>query len=240
VIREADIIVCGSKYIADHCARLGAKAVYLPTPVNEYVARRVRKKTYALSDPPSLVWIGSARTHRADLRFFAEIIKNMAVPLRVTVISEQSQHGLERLLGEAMDRRLVALPFDRWAEPATAYELLTRFDIGVAPALPCEWNRGRSAFKLKQYMAVGLPAVTSPVGEALDLIESGKNAIVADDEHEWTEALMNLLGDTALRQRLGENGARSVLREHGLESYRRRLLALLAELSSEGNQGFLG
>ncbi len=42
---------------------------------------------------------------------------------------------------------------------------ITTFDFGVSPLVDHEFIRAKSAFKLKQYFASGIPALASPVGE---------------------------------------------------------------------------
>src|SRR5207247_1143485 len=100
----------------------------------------------------------------------------------------------------------------RSVEWSSASELdeLSRFDIGVMPLPNEEWARGKCALKALQYMALGVPTVTSPVGVNADIIRHRENGMLASSEEEWVEQLVTLAGDARLRERLGRAGRRTV------------------------------
>ena len=61
--------------------------------------------------------------------------------------------------------------------------------------------------KLLQYLAVGLPAVASPVGVNSDIIVDGDNGFLATTEDEWYERLHALCRQPELRTRMGQAAA---------------------------------
>lgn len=83
-------------------------------------------------------------------------------------------------------------------------------DIGIYPLPDTLWVRGKAAFKAIQYMAVGVPAVASPVGMTKDLIQDGANGFLANSEEEWVKKISMLIEDPLLRKKMGLAGRRTV------------------------------
>jgi glycosyltransferase involved in cell wall biosynthesis len=89
-------------------------------------------------------------------------------------------------------------------EPITNYgelpERLVHFDIGLAPLGDTDFNRGRSNVKLKEYAAMGVPWLASPVGSYAAFGEEQGGRLVSDDR--WFEELDRLTIDEDARRRL--------------------------------------
>ena len=61
-------------------------------------------------------------------------------------------------------------------------------DVAIAPLLNTPSARGKCAYKMLQYAAIGLPTVSSPVGaNAVAAVRLG--AETADTSAEWIDAL---------------------------------------------------
>jgi glycosyltransferase involved in cell wall biosynthesis len=107
--------------------------------------------------------------------------------------------------------------------PITNYgelpELLTHFDIGIAPIAAVDFNRGRSNVKLKEYAAMGVPWLASPVGGYEGMGEEQGGRLVPDDR--WYEELERLLLDADDRSRLALR-ARRWAQEQTIERHAER------------------
>ena len=78
-----------------------------------------------------------------------------------------------------------------WSEK-TEGALLNTCDIGIMPLCDDDFSRGKSAYKLIQYAASGLPAIASPVGENRYFIRDGINGFTPKTPAEWLGALRQL------------------------------------------------
>jgi colanic acid/amylovoran biosynthesis glycosyltransferase len=81
-------------------------------------------------------------------------------------------------------------------------------------------------------MATGLPVITTPHGGIPEAIRNGENGLlVGENDHEGlAAAILKLLADQTLRQRLGEAGHRSVAEGFSQSLQSQRLSGLYQEL----------
>ena len=85
-----------------------------------------------------------------------------------------------------------------------------------------EWTRGKCGLKALQYMALGVPAVVSPVGVNTEIVSEGTNGLLAGDDTEWVDKLSTLIERPELRKRLGAEARKTVEKR-----YSARVVALL-------------
>jgi glycosyltransferase involved in cell wall biosynthesis len=116
--------------------------------------------------------------------------------------------------------------FRRWRlEEETT--LFGNFSIGIMPLPDTEYTRAKAGFKLLQYMAAGIPVVSSPIGVNRELIENSQAGLLATTPDEWEDALRALAGDHKLRAELGGRGRAFVERYADLDGQARTLARLL-------------
>jgi len=102
-------------------------------------------------------------------------------------------------------------------------------DIGLAPMHSDPVYEGKCGFKQLQYMAVGVPFVSSWVGGARDFIVDRENALVAHSAEDWYRHLKALLESRQLRERLSRNGRRLVETQYCLERQGPRVVQCFEE-----------
>jgi glycosyltransferase involved in cell wall biosynthesis len=110
------------------------------------------------------------------------------------------------------------------------------FDIGLMPLPDDTWSRGKCGFKALLYMALGVPAVVSPVGVNRDIVSHGANGLLAASEDEWVDAVASLATDPALRQRLAEAGRTTVVERYSGQRWAPRFLDVLQQAAD--SRGF--
>lgn len=104
---------------------------------------------------------------------------------------------------------------------------LSRIDIGVMPLADTAYARGKCAFKLIQYMALGRPALASPVGANAEVVRDGVDGFLPRNDDEWTERLVSLIRDPGLRSRVGERARARVTEAYSLDAVVPRYLDLI-------------
>ena len=125
----------------------------------------------------------------------------------------------------------VALRFVPWSEEGEA-AALSELDAGLMPLPDTPWTRGKCGLKLLQYLAAFVPGVASPVGVNRHIIRHGENGLLAQSDEQWYDALLALIDNDSLRQRLLVNGRETVECEYDLAVWAPRLVGLYQGLFS--------
>ena len=55
-------------------------------------------------------------------------------------------------------------------------------------------TRGKCALKVIQYMAAGLPVISSRVGANQDVVQPGKTGFLVGSDSQWVEAVGSVTG----------------------------------------------
>lgn len=191
IMRRADVVVAGNDVLAEHARSVGAREVVrIPTVVD--LARFPMPTPRAITAPPVIGWIGTPQT-RKYLDMVVPVLAGLVAAgrARVTVVGGGERHDL--------DPAFTSLPWSEDGEVAAIGD----FDIGIMPLPDDGWARGKSGFKLIQYMAAGKAVVASPVGANRDLVDEGRTGLFATGVAEWTAALGRLIDDAGLREAMG-------------------------------------
>jgi glycosyltransferase involved in cell wall biosynthesis len=114
-----------------------------------------------------------------------------------------------------------------WTETEEVSDLL-KMDVGVMPLKNDEWSEGKCGFKLVQYLALGIPAVASPVGVNKIIIEHGINGFLCNDDDEWKQALIKLLTDRSLREAMGSKGKKKIEEQYSIRSQKKKFIDLFS------------
>jgi glycosyltransferase involved in cell wall biosynthesis len=122
-----------------------------------------------------------------------------------------------------------------WSEAREVPEVQA-MDIGIMPLPDDLWARGKSGYKLIQYMACGLPVIASPVGVNGTIVEAGVNGFLADRPEQWRDALHALVTSPDMRRRMGEAGRARSVRDYSVAAQAPRFAALLADAAAGGGR----
>ncbi len=141
------------------------------------------------------------------LRIFDRVRDTARVPVSLTVVGDGPLRDRVERLARRMDRGRCIRVTGRLA-PARVLEELARSDVYVAPAVLESF--GLAALEAR---GVGLPVVGRLGTGLADFIEDGLDGLLCASDTEMAAALVSLVDDLALRQRMSEHN-RTV--EHGM------------------------
>jgi len=212
------------------------RAARLTIAANEVLAAQLRPIATRVAVLPMALderqWIAGIRTARSEVVLgwsghpvslpYLEAIE----PALVVVGAEFP--GAKLAVFSGAQPRFRTLPFDHipfraGAEP----EVLRRFDIGLLPLAGGAFAEGKSPIKGLQYMAAGIPTILPPCGAAQAMFRECATALFATDTAGWIAVLRTLLGDPALRLRMGAEARRDFEQHHTIAAIAPRLAELL-------------
>jgi polysaccharide biosynthesis protein PslH len=99
--------------------------------------------------------------------------------------------------------------------------------IGVVPVISGTGVR----LKLLEMLSLGIPVVTTSLGALGTRCEDGEHALIADDADSFSTAIIALLGDAGLRQKLTQAGW-ELIQMHSWQSSYPRILEIIEEAAS--------
>jgi glycosyltransferase involved in cell wall biosynthesis len=142
------------------------------------------------SEVPTVGWVGSTAHRSGDL----EILKGVVGPLadRGLIKLHHSGHLTQHPLFAdriGVDPSMVStLPM---AAPEN-YPSILQFDIGLAPLSKMPFNRAKSAIKLLEYSAAGIPAVVSDLDAYVEAHDEYGLGFIAKNPSKWIKHIERL------------------------------------------------
>lgn len=221
MLRCCDHVTAGNSFLAGVAARFNPAVTVIPTCVD---IDCYHPGEAAAAEHFDVVWIGSSST-RKYLETAIPALREAArrIPaLRLKIIADFDLDA----------PGFPTLPV-RWQAASEALELASA-QVGIAPMPDDDWSRGKCALKVLQYMAAGLPVVSSPAGVNSEAVVQGETGFLADTQQAWVEALQQLAADGTLRRRQGLAGRQRVAACYSVEVVFARLLAVLDSVAGRG------
>lgn len=221
LMKAARVVIAGNAALAEAARPYAQKVVVIPTPVD---LDRFRPGPPHGGDRFTIGWIGTQNPEQA--------LDPIAGALRL--IGHRYRNAILRLIiapqWQVLEPFFYPLPVEvvRWSA-AEEVEQLRGIDAGIMPLVDDAWNRHKCGYKALLYMALGVPAVLSPVGANVEIADGGQCAILARDYEEWLAALRKLAEDPAWRKELGARGRAQVEARYNLSTQAQRLAEVLRE-----------
>ena len=217
LLRRSRACCCGNPYLQSYAQQFCPNSIVVPTVVDTdaYVPTSV-----ANPGPLTIGWIGSPSTW-ANVRPLLPLLERLCArhSVRVRAVGAGAEAARDRFDG---------LDLVTWSE-ASEISDVQAMDIGIMPLLDLPFQRGKSGYKLIQYMACGLPVVASPVGVNSGIVDP-THGLLATSEAEWEAALERLIADPALRTSMGAAGRSRAVEAYSLASQAPRLVELFRSI----------
>ncbi len=200
-------VIGGNPTITDYCAKTYHVAgFYIPMGINMDFYKPAKSRL------PGKLRIGWSGSHHTNV-FALPLLKNPLLELakkidfEFLIISNKNPD---------LDWQGIDFRYLPWTE-STEVECLQLMDIGLMPLADGPFERGKCALKAVQYMAVGIPALVSPVGVNELIIDDGVNGFHCRTENDFVEKLFVLANDEDLRAEMGKNAYQKVKVNYSIE-----------------------
>jgi len=146
----------------------------------------------------SVGWAGAVVTHPEDLQTTGSAIDNVCRDLGAKFHVVGPPEGVQEAL------RLTQ-PFlaTGWVSREQYFEFVSKFEIGIVPLADSVFNKSKSALKMLEYAALGVPPIASPTPDNVRVNKLGIGTLAATPQ-KWNKILRSLLTNEQRRVELQE------------------------------------
>lgn len=216
LVETADHVITSSPLLNDKCLEINRQkqCTYISSSID--TDRFVPANSYSNDQKVTIGWTGtfSTRPYLDLLRpVFVELKKHR--DFKLIVIGDFDYEFPE-----------IDLEVIRWTAENEVRDL-QRFDIGVYPLTMDDWVMGKSGLKAIQYMAFGLPSVSTDISTVQQFVRDGENGLLVKTNEDWVEALVKLIDSPALRKSIGEKARQTVLERFSKHVIKNQYLSIL-------------
>ena len=217
-------VIAGSpvhiEYINKNFPKL--KCFYVPMGIDtkkyQPVANRAEGKV-------RIGWSGSHHTNIYALPLLKPIMNELSskIDFEFIIISNKNPE---------IKWKNVETRFVKWTAEKEV-EGLQLIDIGLMPLEDNEFERGKCSLKALQYMAIGVPALVSPVGVNSIIVDDGYNGFHCPDNKSFINNILKLANNENLRAELGLNARNSILTKHSINVLSNKYINIFKEISND-------
>jgi len=219
LIKTAHMIFAGNQYLANFALPMNSNVKIVPTTIDTDIYQVVSKSMDA--EKVCIGWSGSFSTI-IHFEHILEVLKELKNKYHNKIYFKVI--GDEDFVNDDLEIQGI-----RWRKD-TEVEELSEIDIGIMPLPDDEWTKGKCALKGLLYMALGIPAVMSPVGVNTDIIQDGTNGFLALSNSEWVQKLSLLIDSPEIRKKVGLEGRKVVEKHFSIEANKNLYLNYFNEL----------
>jgi len=218
MVSIADGVFAGSQHLYDYCSRHQKHTYLIPSSI--YLKYYPLVQYQDSNKPVCIGWIGNGAHYKNDLiEILVEPLNELAAihPIRFKIVGACGVQELYDVFGSIDGLEIDFVDSIAWSDPGEIAASIADFDVGVYPLLANDFNHFKCGFKALEYMAVGIPVVSSSVAVNVDIIRDGENGCLVNSSREWVDALDRLIADINLRKSMGMRGRAMVESDYNVE-----------------------
>ncbi len=223
IARRSAGVIAGNQFLAEHYKRVAARVWVVPTSIDTNVWKplpgRKENESWVIG------WIGTSSTlpylYSVEEPLADFLAQHPTATLRVICNQKPS---FKRIPSAAWQ-------FAFWSA-ASEVRQVQEMDVGLMPLPNTEWARGKCAFKMISYMAVGAPVIVSPIGTNKEILQQAEAGLPAATDNDWYDALELLFRDRQRAADLGRSGRKLVADAYSVSKNVSLLARIFEEVAS--------
>ncbi|HUD03992.1 MAG TPA: glycosyltransferase [Candidatus Paceibacterota bacterium] len=226
MVKNADAVIVGSHFLQEYALKYNKNSHVISAPIDTEGTYGPAKKR--IDDPRVRIgWTGTPG-HYENMKLLLKSLERLVQEGRnIAFIQLGGGDKIYELMSSVKNLSVEFTPFLPWDEPKEVVTYMQQFDIGVMPLQKTELNRGKDAWKAKEYMGCGVATVLSDWGENPYVVTDEVNGILADTEEDWYQAFKKLITDVQYRKKIGDAGRAHMDAEYSYKSFMPKLLKFI-------------
>lgn len=215
ICRWSHTVVTGNKFLNEFAKKYNNNSIVIPTVVDtENVHSKVKNQ---VQGDVNIGWTGTFST----LKFI-----DLVVPV-IEEIQNTNKVNFIVIADKDPQLKLPFYKFIKWTKETEIDDLLN-FNIGIMPLEDTELAKGKCGFKAIQYMALGIPALVSPVGVNTEIVDDGVNGFICGDVVKWKDGFKELLGSPEKRSTMGKSARQKIEKNYSVLATKDQFLKLFS------------
>ena len=226
-------VFAGSQALVDYVRPFQPKVYLIPSGINLKNYSRINStKSTSIKSTICIGWIGNGKHYQEDL---ISILRtplqsiSQAYNIKLKIIGACGVPELYEVFQTIPNLQTELIDSIDWDDPEDIANVISDFDIGVYPLLPNHFNQYKCAFKALEYMAIGIPVVSSNIAMNREVIQHGESGFLADTPEEWHSRLIDLIENPKLREDMGKRGRELIKSRYNTKGISQKLLSIMLE-----------
>jgi glycosyltransferase involved in cell wall biosynthesis len=215
-------IIAGSPVHIEYIQpKFDLKCFYIPMAID---TQKYQPQTSRKEGKIRIGWSGSHHTNVQCLPVMKVCMEMLAEQLDFELIVISN-------LDPEIKWKNVQSRFIQWTAD-TEVEGLQQIDIGLMPLEDGPFERGKCALKAVQYMAIGIPALVSPVGVNSLIVKDDFNGFQCKDNQAFVDHILTLANNENKRIEMGKNARKTVEEKYAIEVLTQKYIDVFTEIAN--------
>ncbi len=230
MLQQADGVFAGSPNLVDYSKDWNSNVHLIATAIKLENYKMKRHERKASRSNITLGWIGNGIYYANDLvSVLKEPIKKLCEKHKITlkIVGTSGESSIQAEFKSIPKLNLICIDSIDWANPQSVLNEILSFDIGLYPLLQTDFNSYKCGFKALEYMACGLPVISSDVAMNKSIVLHNETGMLANTDDEWYSVIEELILNPDKRVSLGNAGRKLVESTYNTKIVAEQILAAL-------------
>ena len=217
-VKHSNTVTVATPFLLEYFSKINPSTKHIRMTIDE--KKYKIKNDYSNNNTIKIGWMGSPENASHVL-----LIENILIR-----IEKKFNVFFHFVCRDFPSHKLKKYKISKWGDDDFDYhKWISSLDIGIVPYIGnSERLKAKPAMKTLEFMASGIPVVSSKWG-AFDKMRNEHDFLLANNEKEWYEVIMNLIKEVDLRRKIGENGRSTFKRYHTYEYIYPKLKKILCD-----------
>lgn len=207
IIEHVNKIIVTNKYLRNLLPSLNdSKFIYLPTTdgdiYHHFEDKLIFERKEKYKKELVLIWVASA----SNLPYIKDVIPTLDRTARIIRDDFDKKLTLKVICNVplVMSTEYLNIENRTWSREI-AIEEMKNAHVGIMPLRDTSFTRGKGAFKIIQYMSIGLPIIASAVGYNNEVVNPDIGDLVSLENNEWDKVILKYANDWSMVMKKGFN-----------------------------------
>lgn len=202
-LKAMDGVICSTPFLAAKYADLNENTYVVPNGID--LRQWDKYKNEHAKNEIRIGWSGGA-SHDEDLRTIEAPIKEILAANKN--VSFHIFHGCPDFFKD--QSKIIWHRDYAWIDKYPRALKRLKFDIGIAPLVDCDFNRGKSNLRKLEYGAMAVPVVAADVGNFRETVIHSVDGFLYKTPEEFKNCLQLLIDIPSLRDKVGAANYQSI------------------------------